>query len=297
MASQQVLGSRDLLALRGVIADDPFRAVQVMPSVATGDDFQAEFAVRGYGPAHVGIALDGIDTPLLFHTVRAVGDTGSLALINSDILDSATLLSGAYPQTLGSHLGSRLAFTTRDPARDRLTARVLLSGTAATTVWEGPAGARAGWMVAARKSYIDWLLKKIDPTIEGTFGFLDGQAKAVFNPSPRHALQASVVGGRSLLDEADETPGLNSLDKGRNRTTIGNLRWQFTPSSRFLVTQQVYLVQGRYKNTITDGRTREEGLDRDVTWRGTASRALGVPAANGTPACSRVRRARAVVAG
>jgi hypothetical protein len=90
VASQQVLGTRDLLALRGVIADDPFRAVHVMPTVATGDDFQAHFAVRGQGPAHIGIALDGVDTSLLFHTVRGLDDTGSIALINSDILDSAT---------------------------------------------------------------------------------------------------------------------------------------------------------------------------------------------------------------
>ena len=41
VASQSVLGSRDLLALRGLIADDPFRAAQVLPAVATGDDFRA----------------------------------------------------------------------------------------------------------------------------------------------------------------------------------------------------------------------------------------------------------------
>jgi len=41
-----VLGSRELLALRGLIADDPFRAVQMLPGVSTGDDFRAEFALR-----------------------------------------------------------------------------------------------------------------------------------------------------------------------------------------------------------------------------------------------------------
>ncbi|MDO8679327.1 MAG: hypothetical protein Q7R30_12295 [Acidobacteriota bacterium] len=62
MASQTVLGSRDLLALRGLIADDPFRAVQVLPGVATGDDFRAEFAVRGLGPSNIAIAVDGVDS-------------------------------------------------------------------------------------------------------------------------------------------------------------------------------------------------------------------------------------------
>jgi hypothetical protein len=123
VSTQSVLGSRELLALRGLVADDPFRAVQVLPGVTTGDDFRAEFAVRGLGPNHIGISIDGVDSPLLFHTVRGVQDTGSLALINSDILDSAALLAGPHPQKLNAHLGSQLDFTTRDGSRERLTVR------------------------------------------------------------------------------------------------------------------------------------------------------------------------------
>ena len=140
VASQSVLGSREILALRGLVADDPFRAVQVLPGVTTGDDFRAEFAVRGLGPVNIGISIDGVDSPLLFHTVRGVQDTGSLALINSDILESASLLAGPHPQRLNSHLGSRLDFTTRDGSRERLTVRGMVSASAASTVSEGPLG-------------------------------------------------------------------------------------------------------------------------------------------------------------
>ncbi|MGH9217872.1 MAG: carboxypeptidase-like regulatory domain-containing protein, partial [Vicinamibacterales bacterium] len=87
VASQSVLGSRELLGLRGMIADDPYRSAHMMPGVAASDDFRAEFAVRGHGPSHVGISIDGVDSPLLFHTVRGVDDTGSLGLVNSDILE------------------------------------------------------------------------------------------------------------------------------------------------------------------------------------------------------------------
>lgn len=284
VAAQQALGSRDLLALRGVIADDPFRAVHVLPGVATGDDFRADFAVRGQGPRHVGIALDGIDSPLLFHTVRGLDDTGSLALVNSDILESATLLSGAYPRRLGAHTGARLDFATREPSRDRLSSRVLFSATAATTVVEGPigSGSHGGWLVAARRSYIDWLLRTIDPAIEGTFGFTDVQAKLSLNPTPRHGIQASVIGGRALLWENDSRPSVNSLDRARNGVAIANVRWQFTPGPRVVLTNQAYIVSGRYRNTVPDGRTRDEGLDRDITWRGTVQIAMaGEPAASG----------------
>jgi hypothetical protein len=158
VGSQAVLGSRDLQALRGVIADDPVRAVQALPEVATGDDFSAEFAVRGLGPEHTGIAIDGVDTLLLFHTVRGVNDTGSLALVNTDVLESATLLAGTYPQRAGAHLGARLDFTTRDGARDRVRARTMLGVTALTGVVEGPLGARtageAPGPAAARGSWL-----------------------------------------------------------------------------------------------------------------------------------------------
>ena len=272
VATQSVLGSRELLALRGLIADDPFRAVQVLPGVATGDDCRAEFAVRGLGPSNIGISIDGVDSPLLFHTVRGVDDTGSLALINSDILESASLLAGPHPQRLNTHLGSRLDFTTRDGSRDRLTARVMVSASAASTVWEGPLGSakRASWLLSVRKSYIDWLLDKIDTTNGTTFGFTDGQAKLSVDLTPRQTLRASFIAGRSILRENDE-PGPNTLDPAVNNTIIGNLQWRFTPSATFSTSQQLYMVQADYYNRVSDGRIREEGSDGDVTWRGSGA--------------------------
>ena len=271
VVSQSVLGSRDLLALRGLVADDPFRAVQVLPGVANGDDFRAEFALRGLGPSNIGIAVDGVDSPLLFHTVRGVQDTGSLGLINSDILESASLQAGPHPQKLGAHLGSRLDFTTRDGSRERLTVRGMLSASAATTVWEGPLGQgkKASWLLAVRKSYIDWLLRKIDTTTDATFGFADAQGKLTFDLSPRQTLRVSVIAGRSVLRELDE-PSPNTLDPAVNITYIGNLQWRFTSSAKFAVTQQAYVLKADYRNRVSDGRTREEGADLDLTWRGGA---------------------------
>jgi outer membrane receptor for ferrienterochelin and colicin len=268
--SQSVLGSRELFGLRGLIADDPYRAAQMLPGVAANDDFRAEFAVRGLGPSQTGISIDGVDSPLLFHTVRGVEDTGSLGLINSDILESATLLSGPHPQRLNSHLGSRLDFTTRDGARARLTVRGLISASAASTVWEGPFGnaKKASWLVAIRQSYLDWLLRMIDTTSGATFGYLDGQAKLTFDLTPRQTLRASVIAGRSALREEEEDVGPNELTDGRNAVAIGNLQWRFTPSARFTVTQQIYALKADFGNRVADGRLRDEGGDLDITWRG-----------------------------
>ena len=225
VASQAVLGSGDLLALRGLIADDPFRAAQVLPSVATGDDFRAEFAVPGLGP-----------------------------------------------QRLGSHLGSRIDFTTRDGARDRVKGRIHVSASSASTVWEGPLGSakKASWLVAVRQSYLDWLLKQIDSTTGAAFGFLDGQAKLAIDLTPRQQLRATLIAGRAALDDDEGNPGPNTLVKGESRNYIGNLQWRFTPSTTFAVSQQVYVVKADYQNSVPDGRAGEEGDDLDLTWRGGA---------------------------
>ena len=48
------------------------------------------------------------------------------------------------------------------------------------------------------------------------------------------------------------------------------MQWRFTPSARFAVSQQAYVLKADYQNRVIDGRTREEGGDLDITWRGAA---------------------------
>ena len=62
----------------------------------------------------------------------------------------------------------------------------------------------------------------------------------------------------------------NTLDPAVNITYIGNVQWRFTPSARFAVSQQAYVLKSDYRNRVSDGRTREEGGDLDLTWRGGA---------------------------
>jgi hypothetical protein len=215
------------------------------------------------------MSIDGIDGRLLFHTVRGLEDTASLAIVNSDILDSASIIAGSRPLRLHSNLGAAVDFTTRDGAADRLHVRGLISATAASTVWEGPAGRNATWLVAARQSYLDWVLRRVDPETSGTFGFTDVQAKVSWTPAPRHSLRALFVGGRSLLHE-NEGPGPNALDTGANHVAAGSLRWRYTPSPGFVLSQQVYGVFAGYTNRTPAGAIRQGGSDRDLVWRGTA---------------------------
>ena len=95
---EQVLRSNELQQLRGVITNDPMRAIHVLPGVATGDDLRSEFSVRGLPVRNMNFTFEGISTPLLVHTVQGVQDGGSIAMVNGDVLEEIALAAGSYPQ-------------------------------------------------------------------------------------------------------------------------------------------------------------------------------------------------------
>jgi hypothetical protein len=127
VASQMTIGNAELQNLRGLLADDPLRAVQTLPGVGGSDEFRSDFSVRASDYAHIGVTLDGVPSALLVHTVQHADDTGSLAMINSDILDGVSLLAGSYPQRYGNRTGAQVDFRTRDGSREKLQLRVAVS--------------------------------------------------------------------------------------------------------------------------------------------------------------------------
>src|SRR5260221_529949 len=125
-------------ALRGILTNDPLRAVQVLPAVAAGDDFRSEFAVRGAGIQQMNFTFEGIATPFLLHTVQQVHDSGSIAMVNGDVLEEITLLNGAYPQRHGNRRAAEIDFRMREGSRDRVQSHLSVSAIDASGVVEGP---------------------------------------------------------------------------------------------------------------------------------------------------------------
>jgi hypothetical protein len=75
----------------------PASGGQALPAVMTGNDYRSEFSVRGSDFRHVGLTIDGMGTAGLY-AVRDDPSGGSVALINGDVVDTMTLLTGASPQ-------------------------------------------------------------------------------------------------------------------------------------------------------------------------------------------------------
>jgi hypothetical protein len=267
--AQQVLGSADIQNLRGVLTDDPLRAVQVLPGVATGDDLRSEFSVRGSNFSHMHLTLDGFTTPYLLHAVRAVEDessSGSVAMINSDILQDVALVSGGYVQRSGNRTGASVEFNVRTGSRERPQWRAAVSGTGVSVVVEGPlAGKRGSWLVSARQSYLDLVIDRlVDDQVQ--FGFSDAQAKVVYDLSASQRLQVTVLAGRSRLKEPEEEVAGNDLYVGLNASGIGIGRWQWT-GSRSVMSAGVMGGVNRFRNETIGGTELDNGREQQLSAR------------------------------
>lgn len=270
VAAQQVLGSADIQNLRGVLADDPLRAVQVLPGVTTGDDLRSEFSVRGSGFSHINMTVDGFSTPYLLHTVRAVEDysgSGSVAMINSDVLEDVTLLNGGYAERFGNRTGAEMDFRMREGSRERVQARAAVSGTSASAVFEGPLGAarRGSWIVSARQSYLDLIIEHlIDEGLH--FQFSDAQAKFVYDSTPRQHFELAVVAGRSRLEQTRDDPDADYLQVGRNASAVAIGTWR-TILPRTVLTSRLLAGLNTFKNDSSTGANLDRGEDRQGAGR------------------------------
>ena len=271
--SSQVLGSAELLNLRGVLADDPLRAVQVLPGVATGDDLRSEFTVRGSDFRHLTFTVDGFATPYLLHTVRGVedrGPTGSVAMINSDVLEDVTLLNGSYPQRYGGHTGAEVDFRLRDGSRDRRIFHLAVSGTNASGVAEGPIGThqRGSWLISGRQSYLDLIVHRLTYRAV-SFGFADAQAKVTYDLSPRHRLDLTALAGHSRFENDPIERELDDVHVGMNASVVGVAGWRFT-LPRLILSQRVLAADNHFRNQNTSDFELDNGRDRQLAYRADA---------------------------
>jgi hypothetical protein len=262
-----ILHGRELLTLRGVTLDDPLRAVQALPSATSTDDLYSEFAVRGSSFRHIGLTVDGIPTRYLMHAVQGITDGGSIAMVNSETLSSVSLLPGSYPQRSGRHIGALVELTTREGSRARLSGRAGLSGTSASALAEGPLGNRGSWIASVRRSYLDLLIKRIDPDNGFAFGFTDALGKVVFDVRPDQQLQMLMIAGQSAFEERATDLGPNDEARAISRSFLSALTWRYSPSTRFVLSQRVYATGLWFDNRNADAAVLDHGRTMDLAWR------------------------------
>ncbi|HEY7190607.1 MAG TPA: carboxypeptidase-like regulatory domain-containing protein [Vicinamibacterales bacterium] len=268
------LHGRELETLRGGVLDDPMRAIQALPSVTATNEFYSEFAVRGNPFHYVGLVFDGVPTHYLMHALNGVTDGGSVAMINTETLGSVTVLPGSSPQRTGRRLGGEADLTTRDGRRDSFHGRAGLSGTSATFLGEGPIAGKGSWLASARRSYLEYLIKRIDPENGFAFGFVDAQVKAAYDLTTKHQVSMTALVGRAKFEEGDPNIGVNEIKTGVSRAWLTSLSWRYLPSARLAITQRLYSTGLDYDNDNRVGASLDTTRLAELGGRADASYSL-----------------------
>ena len=214
------------------------------------------------------LTLDGFTTPYLLHAIRAVEDessSGSVAMINSDILHVASLVSGGFVQRSEirpAHPSSSTCVRDRGSGQNGAP-RSAGPGLARR---RRPSQAKRGsWLVSARQSYLDLVIDRL-VNDQVQFGFSDAQAKVVYDLSPSQRLQLTVLAGRSRLKEPEEEVGGNDPYLGLNASAIGIGRWQWS-GARTVLGAGIMGGVNRFRNETIGGTDLDNGREQQLSGR------------------------------
>ncbi len=233
--SEQQLGGTELRNLASVLTDDPLRSVQSLPGITTGDDFGATFATRGSGFTSVGFYVDGVLMKSPFHTIRDdINGSFSLTVVNGDVVDSVSLVNGGAPARYGDRIGSVLSLRTRDGSYEGFSGRASLGTSGLQATLEGPIGGarKTSWLLSARKSYLDYVLKRIDENSDIALGYYDVTGKLTRSISATQTLSLGLLHGHSRWRSTEPNPAPPDLITADAETDLATLRWRLFPSSR-----------------------------------------------------------------
>lgn len=129
---------------------DLFRALQRLPGVATRDDYTAELWARGAPWNQTRVTMDGLP---LFNPVHAVG---AFSGVDPDAIGTAVYEPGVRSASLGGGSAASVDLTSRRGDTPHLEGAAELSVVSArAAAGESFADGRGGWMLAARRSYVD----------------------------------------------------------------------------------------------------------------------------------------------
>jgi hypothetical protein len=148
--SKSILSGDELRRMPGS-SGDPLAGLQALPGVvATGSGP----AVRGSGPADNLYYVDDLPVSKVFHT------TG-ISVFNADLIRDFNLYSAAFAPRYGDATGAVIDVALRDPRNDRLGGKLNINVIGADFLVEGPISENQSAYFAARRSYIDLLIKQI----------------------------------------------------------------------------------------------------------------------------------------
>ncbi|HWK90488.1 MAG TPA: TonB-dependent receptor, partial [Longimicrobium sp.] len=218
----RVISGEEIKALPGLGEADVLRAIEVLPGVVHTSDFTSAFNVRGGSADQNLILLDGFTIFNPFHL------GGLFSVFNADVIARAELLAGGFGAEYGGRVSSVLSVETEATGGDLsgetgvslLASRLALHGSLPAGAARTVGGRDGSWMLSARRSYFDAVLR---PVTDFPYHLTDVQLGAAVETGGGGRLQLTGYIGEDVLDLSDFDPPTVEDDE----ESILRLRWNW----------------------------------------------------------------------
>ena len=189
--------------------EDVRRALQLLPGVAATNDRDGKMSVRGAGPEHNILVVDGVQ----IHNPHRLGEFTS-SFLNPATTASVSLDASGLQARHGGRLSSVTVIETRDGRTD---CRLAFSGSMGLTngdvLLEGrlPNTTTGSWWASARGTYYSALMERFGDAVPG---FADAQVKVSVRPTRTTRLTAFGLVGRETASEPAQSSDAGLADGG-----------------------------------------------------------------------------------
>jgi hypothetical protein len=239
--------AKALPALLGEV--DVLKTIQLLPGIMSAGEGNSGFYVRGGGPDQNLVLLDDA---VVYNTGHLFG---FFSVFNSDAIKNTTVIKGGMPAEYGGRISSVVDIGMKEGNMKKWSAEGGLGLISSRLTVQGPIKKdRCSFIISARRTYIDLILKPILPHISnGDFAgneyyFYDINAKINYRISDRDRLYVSGYFGRDVFNFRDPA-GVFKLNFPWGNSTA-TLRWNHLFSDKlFLNTMFIYNDFGFKANT------------------------------------------------
>lgn len=229
---------------------DPLKALQLLPGVRNAGEGNSGLYVRGGGPDQNLILLDDAVVYNPGHLF------GFFSVFNGDALKNVSLIKGGMPANYGGRISSVVDVAMKEGNNKTFQAEGGIGTISSRLSLQGPlVKDKASWMVSARRTYIDVLVRPFvnseSPFAGSGYYFYDLNAKMNYRFSDRDRLYVSGYFGRDVFSFNNQQRSFNARIPWGNST--GTIRWNHVFSNKLFANTSV--VWNDYRFQFSGGQS------------------------------------------
>ena len=237
-------------------AGDISRILLGLPSLAKVNDQSNALIVRGGSPLENAFYIDNIPVPNINHFPVQGASAGPLGMVQVDFIEETKFHAGGFSAAYGDRLSSILDITFREGNRKEIDAQLDLSFVGFGGAVEGPLpGGKGAWLIAARRSYLDLVVKTFAVGSTAAPWWGDYQGKLVWELSPKHRLSALFLCGDDHNNPDHQTAMDNKMlyygKQDINQGTAG-VSWRALWSRRGYSNTAISGTRSRFRENFFD---------------------------------------------